>query len=55
MQRGGRGLFDGSERRDIEIGKTDDRSELTLANKLLEAPVYLIYNESLKQQVRTLF
>lgn len=42
-------LFDGRERRDIEIGKTGGRSELTLANKVLEAPVYLIYTGPLKQ------
>lgn len=48
MQKGGRGLFGGPERRDIEIGKTVDCSELTLANKVSEAPVYLICTETLQ-------
>lgn len=53
MQKGARGLFDGPEKRGIEIGKTDDCFELKLANKVLEAPVYLICVRTCKQKVRT--
>lgn len=48
MPRGGRGLFDGPEGRDIEIGKSDVYAELTLAKKVMETPVYLICAETLK-------